>query len=72
MNWTTEESRQLLTQWASVTDIPQTGASYYVARCITNAYRRAVYDYENVRDVIYRYSDDIDREIKRKLEQIQW
>ncbi len=72
MNWTTEESRQLLTQWASVTDIPQTGASYYVARCITNAYRRAVYDYENVRDVIYRYSDDIDREIKRKLEQIKW
>lgn len=66
LNWTGAELRILREARESVTDIPQTMITYYVSRCVSNAFRRVVYSYENPRDVIYRYSDDMDLEFERK------
>lgn len=66
LNWTATERKNLSLAWDSVSDIPQTAASYYLGRCISNAFRRVAYSYEDPRDVLYRYSDDIDNELERK------
>lgn len=68
LNWTAKERNSILSAWNDVTDIEQTVATYYVGRCVSNAFRRVAYNYENPRDVLYRYSDDIDRELERKRE----
>ncbi len=68
LNWTNSELKILKEAREDVTDIPQTMITYYVSRCISNAFRRVVYSYETPRDVIYRYSDDMDLEFARKKE----
>ena len=71
LNWTNRELEVLRAARRDVTDTPQTMVTYYVARCISNAFRRVVYSYEKPRDVIYRYSDDLDLEFDRKKEVMQ-
>lgn len=68
LNWTNSELETLRAAREDVSDIPQTMVTYYVSRCVTNAFRRVVYSYEKPRDVIYRYSDDLDLEFERKRE----
>lgn len=64
--WTNAERSALRTQWQAVNDIPQSTATYYVQRNLTNAFRRTVYYYENPRDVIYRLCKTVDDELERK------
>lgn len=71
LNWTNRELEVLREARQDVTDTPQTMVTYYVSRCISNAFRRVVYSYEKPRDVIYRYSDDLDLEFERKKEVMQ-
>lgn len=66
LNWTNSELAVLCEARRDVTDTPQTMVTYYVSRCISNAFRRVVYSYEKPRDVIYRYSDELDLEFDRK------
>ena len=68
LNWTNSELEVLSEAREDVTDIPQTIITYYVSRCISNAFRKVVYSYENPRDTIYRYSNDMDLEFERKEE----
>lgn len=68
--WTVEESDALREQWLQVSDNPQSPATYYVTRNLNNAFRRAVYDLENPRDVIYRYGQMVDSELTRKREEL--
>ncbi len=71
LNWTGRELEVLREARRDVSDTPQTMVTYYVSRCISNAFRRVVYSYEKPRDVIYRYSDDLDLEFDRKKEVMQ-
>lgn len=71
LNWTGRELEVLRQARRDVTDTPQTMVTYYVSRCISNAFRRVVYSYEKPRDVIYRYSDELDLEFDRKKEIMQ-
>ena len=71
LNWTGSELEVLREARRDVSDTPQTMVTYYVSRCISNAFRRVVYSYEKPRDVIYRYSDDLDLEFDRKKEVMQ-
>ena len=66
LDWTAAEKTALKNQWEQVWDIPQTPATYYLNRSLTNAFRRAVYSFENQRDVIFRYGQEVDRELERK------
>ena len=67
--WSQEEKEQLLTSWEDVTDIPQTPASYYISRSLTNAFRKVVYNYNNPREVLGKYSADMNLELQRKREE---
>ena len=69
--FTSRELEVLREARRDVSDTPQTMVTYYVSRCISNAFRRVVYSYEKPRDVIYRYSDDLDLEFDRKKEVMQ-
>lgn len=71
LNWTGRELEVLRQAREDVTDTPQTMVTYYVSRCISNAFRRVVYSYEKPRDVIYWYSDELDLEFDRKKEIMQ-
>lgn len=64
--WSREEMVVIETQWKDIWDIPQTPASYYIGRNLTNAFRAVVFRNENPREVMNRYSKDMDKELKRK------
>lgn len=70
LNWTTAERETLSAAWEQVWDVEQTAATYYVGRCLSNAFRRVVYNYESPRDVLYRYNSDITGELARKQRQL--
>ncbi len=71
ISWTRDELQALTTQWEEVRQIRQSPAHYYVTRNISNAFRKVVYQYENPRDVIYRYSQEINDELVRKREELR-
>ncbi len=70
MPWGREEYLALSNQREHVTGIPLSPAEYYVTRNFNNAFRRVVYDYENPRDVIYRYGRETNDELTRKLKEL--
>ncbi|MBR7132102.1 MAG: extracellular solute-binding protein [Clostridia bacterium] len=71
MSWSLSERDALETQRKAVNDVPQSPATYFLNRNLSNAFRRVVYDYENPRDVIYRYGKDTDNELQRKLKELK-
>ena len=70
LGWTSGEKETLTAAWEQAWDVEQTAATYYVGRCLTNAFRRVVYSYEAPRDVLYRYNADIAGELARKQRQL--
>lgn len=70
LDWTESELSAISSARDELWDVKQTPASYYYNRNILNAFRRVVYNYEKPRDVLGRYSKEIDREIERKNKQI--
>ncbi len=64
--WTPAETAVLDLQWSMVTDVAQTPASYYVSRCINNAFRNVVYYNKNPREIMTKYADQMDKELERK------
>jgi ABC-type glycerol-3-phosphate transport system substrate-binding protein len=70
MPWGREEMAALSAQREHVTGIPLSPADYYVTRNFNNAFRKVVYDYENPRDVIYRYGQETNAELTRKLKEL--
>jgi hypothetical protein len=49
-----------------VKDLREVPGSYFVSRCIDNAFRAVLYDGDNAREVFEREVEDINREIARK------
>jgi len=70
--WSHQELEALSAQRQQVWDTPQTPATYYITRSLTNAFRAAVYSHENPREVLEKYSHDMDAELKRKYEEFSW
>lgn len=64
--WTPSETAVLELQWGMVTDVAQTPASYYVSRCINNAFRNVVYYNKNPREIMTKYAAQMDEELERK------
>ena len=56
--------------WDAMREVEQMPASYYVSRNISNAFRRVIYYYENPRHTLYQYNQTINKEITRKLNEI--
>ena len=64
--WTQEERLLISQQWEQVTDIPQSPASYYISRSLTNAFRAVLYNSRNPRETMLRYTADMQKELERK------
>ena len=64
--WTPEEREALQAQWAQIRPLENVPGSYYITRSLTNAVRRVVYYYENPREILLRYNEDMNLELKRK------
>lgn len=67
--WTLKEVDLIMDQMESARGIPQSIASYYVTRNLYNAYRKVTVNNSNPREVLYRYSTQMNDEITRKREE---
>ncbi len=66
LSWTTDEQQSILSAWDHVTDTPKIPGDYYITRMVNNAYRAVVYQGQNPREALLRYSSEMDKEIQRK------
>ncbi len=66
VNWSDEERAALDTAGQYLSNLPQTPASYYLTRNITNAFRKVVYQNGTPREVIGLYTREINEELARK------
>lgn len=64
--WSIDERKAIQKQWELVSAIENIPGGYYITRSLTNAFRRVVYYYENPREVLLRYNEDMNLEIHRK------
>lgn len=64
--WTAAERQVLSAQWAQVRPLENVPGNYYITRSLTNAFRRVVYYYENPREILLRYNEDMNTELMRK------
>ena len=69
MIWNANERQTVDTLKASVSDVPQTPASYYLDRTINNAFRRIVYYNADPFETLERYNGEINDELTRKREE---
>lgn len=66
LNWTEEEQAVLKEQWNNVVGIPEIPGSYFVSRCLTNAFRNVLSGTTTPIKSINTYNKDINAEITRK------
>lgn len=64
--WTATERQVLCAQWEQVRPLENVPGNYYITRSLTNAFRRVVYYYENPREILLRYNEDMNTELMRK------
>ena len=64
--WKKSELDAIRDQMKYCREIPQSTASYYVARNLTNAFRQVVYNGNNQREMLLTYNREINKEITRK------
>lgn len=69
LKWSKSELDNLNIARKSVYDIYQTPASYYISRNLSNAFRKVVYYFANDREVLNKYSKDMNNELKRKRQE---
>ncbi|MBQ9963766.1 MAG: extracellular solute-binding protein [Clostridia bacterium] len=69
--WTEEETAKLYAQWDKLETVNEVPGSYHVGRNVTYAFRQVVYNDENPVYMLNRYNDIINREMTRKLEELQ-
>ena len=68
--WKDEEKAALAAQREWVKDLREVPGSYFVSRCIDNAFRAVIYDRENAREVFNSEVQSINREIERKRKEL--
>ncbi|HEY8363024.1 MAG TPA: extracellular solute-binding protein [Tissierellaceae bacterium] len=64
--WTTNDYKNLSTQWEWVKGIPQIPGAYFTPRHVDNAFRKVVYQGEDIRETLLDYVRVINDEIAKK------
>lgn len=67
--WTLAEQEILIEQWENTIEIDEIPASYYIARNVSNAFRRVTNAYANPRHTLNTYNMEMNKEIKRKRQE---
>lgn len=66
LNWTAEEQEQLKTQRAYIREVPEVPGSYFMSRCMDNAFRDVLFNNRNPRVALEKENANINRELERK------
>ncbi len=67
--WSYDDANEIKAAWEHMTNVPKIPGDYYASRMLNNAFRAVVYNGENVREALVRYTKEIDKELIRKREQ---
>ena len=67
--WNTAQAAIIRNEWQGIVEIPQIPGSYYLDRCLTNAFRKTVYSNKNPRETLLSYDRELNAEIQRKREE---
>ena len=61
--------KALMTQWSRIKEIPEVPGGYYTARVIDQAYWNVVNNGKNSKDMLVKWAEIANNEIKRKRKQ---
>ena len=64
--WERDTAAGIKRQWEQTVATPQVPGNYYVARCLTNAFRQVIEHNKNPREQLFKYDNEINLEIERK------
>lgn len=64
--WTAQQAEVIRQQWENTVAVEQIPGSYYIARNLQFAFRGVVYNKKNVRETLYKYNIEINKELARK------
>ena len=64
--WERDTASAIKMQWEQTVATPQVPGNYYVARCLTNAFRQVIDHNKNPREQLFKYDNEINLEIERK------
>lgn len=70
--WKNDDVKAILEQWRWFREIPNSPGSYYMDREILNAWNRTVVDGMNYRTSLEMAITEIDREMKRKMQEFHY
>lgn len=70
LSWTRDELNVLNEQRSWIKEVPEDPGSYYVSRCIDNAFRAVIYRKTNARDTLDKQNKLINDELRRKHEEL--
>jgi hypothetical protein len=70
LSWSREELNVLTEQREWLKEVNEVPGSYYVSRCLDNAFRAVVYRSENVRDMLRKQNKYINEELQRKKKEL--
>lgn len=71
LSWSKKELEVITIQRENMVQIPEVPGSYFVSRCIDNAFRSVIYSGKNAREELEKQNDNISLEIKRKRTELK-
>lgn len=70
--WLTHQADVLRRQRANTVAVEQIPGSYYIARNLSFAFRAVVYNKANLRETLYKYNIEINKELERKQKEFNY
>lgn len=70
--WTPAQAEVIRQQWENTVAVEQIPGSYYIARNLSFAFRGVVYNKENIRETLYKYNIEINKELTRKQKEFSY
>ena len=67
LSWSTGVLDVLLEEWSRVTEVPEVPGSYYLTRCVDQAFWSVVNGTSRPKDALIKWSNVADDEIIRKI-----
>lgn len=69
LSWAGNGLETMLGQWSKVREIPEVPGGYFTSRAIDQAYWNTAYMYKKPRDMLIKWSKEVDNEITRKRQE---